>query len=270
MLRFANTCMASQHGMFFFTNTSSRLTGAVRTIIADRLRKLDFQTLRLPIGAAASEPHIPVFASKSLASASRIIILFYEADTDPGILSEYIIRHRGGIAAGSVLNFVSYIATLSANHADSNPPAVILANIGQSRWWRNGQRALTQTSWINLTAESAVEGDLWHDALANTVPRNRTAVEHIHCVFEDMVDGICKPDAQVQIIGVQEGAMAVSKFLDNEEVLETWGNRIRAFASLGSWYDAADVKTQGYKDFMLKVGLVRHVNSVNTYSETAW
>ena len=187
------------------------------------------------MGASVTEPHVPIYTSANLATAKRVIILFYELKDDLGVFAHRIVGGRGGVNAGSAINFVKHIQTLHTSSSNTLPPGVILANMGQLLWCRSLKKAVTQMSWLALPQKSAVEAPYNIDPIKNTVPLNRTRDEHCAYIFNHVVEQLCQKDAKLDIIGVSDGAMRVSAFFNNEQNWKKWGPRIEAFAALATF-----------------------------------
>ena len=114
--------------------------------------------------------------------------------------------------------------------------------MGQLWWWRRGGKAITQTSWQALPQKSAVEDSYRFDAEKNTIPGNRDRAEHVHYIFNHVVQELCDPEAKVEVIGVGEGAVKVAEFLAMEENWKKWGGRMEAYAAVATYYHADDNK----------------------------
>jgi len=227
---------------------------AIRTEVYDRLTDLGLEKIRIPLGAAANEPNLPIFASANLETKKHIVMLFYEHTQDLGIFAHRIIGGRGGINQGSAVNLVKYIKSQAFTTENVDSPGIILANMGQLRWWRKGQKAVTQTSWFALPQKSAVEPPYCFSEEKNTIPGNRTTAEHVNTIFNQVVENLAHPDAKLSLIGVSDGAVQVSLFLNDEKNFEKWGHRVDAFASVASYFHAHEITNPKFADFLLKRG----------------
>lgn len=228
--------------------------GAIREIISNRLLKLGLCKTRLPLTASPSDPHVPIFVSSGLKSAKRIIILFYENNQDLGVLAHRIIGGKGGINEGSVINMVKHIQGRGSEDGDE-APGIIIANMGQLRWWRKGQKAVTQMTWFALPQKSAVDPPYRFDPIANTIPGNRTTDEHVEYIFNHVVKDLAGKDAKLDIIGVSEGAVKVAAFLEKDENFTRWGARVEAFAALGTYYHANEIENEAFGKWLKDVCL---------------
>jgi len=229
------------------------ITGAIRNIVADRLENLGLQKLRLPLGVSENEPNLPIFISTDLKTKKRVVVLFYEHTQDIGIFAHRIIGGKGGINAGSAVDFVKYVQAQTTAPDNADSPGVILANMGQLRWWRCGKRAVTQTSWYSLPQKSAVEKPYRFDMKKNVIPDNGTPQEHVAYVFNYVIDGLVDPSAKLSIIGVSDGATQVSTFLEDAECFKKWGPRISAFAALATCYQADEIQNCDFRNWLLNV-----------------
>lgn len=226
--------------------------GVLRSIIVDRLHNLGLKTTRLPLDAQPSDPHIPILTSDNLAQKKRIIILFYEHNQDLGIFAHRIVGGKGGINEGSAVNFVKYIQSLPTSATNPDSPGIILANMGQLRWYRRGKKAVTQTTWYALPQKSAASGPLAFDEVKNTVPDNRSTLQHASQVFYEVVKKLAHPDAKLDIISVSDGAAQVVDFLNNGVNWNSFGDRLEALALLSPFHNKDDIKLPQLGDWLRK------------------
>lgn len=110
-------------------------------------------------------------------------------------------------------------------------------------------------TWYALPQKSAVDMPYRFDEAKNTVPGNRNTAEHVDYIFNHVVQELVDEKAKMEVIGVSEGAVRVSLFLDNEENFKKWGGRIDAFASLAPYFLANDIKTKAFGDWLRDVSL---------------
>lgn len=112
---------------------------------------------------------------------------------------------------------------------------------------------MSQTSWFALPQKSAVDQPYRFDAKKNTVEGNRNTAEHVNYVFNEVVKEMVDPMAKLDVIGVSEGAVRVSEFLDQN--WKAWENRMEAFATIASWFGADEIKNTKFAEFMKDVNL---------------
>jgi hypothetical protein len=209
------------------------------------------------LGASENEPNLPILISTDLKTKKRVVVLFYEHTQDIGIFAHRIIGGKNGINAGSAVDFVKYIQAQTTSPDDTKSPGVILANMGQLRWWRRGKRAITQTSWFSLPQKSAVEKPYRFDAEKNIIPGNRSPQEHVSYVFNRVIDELVDPSAKLNIVGVSDGATQVSTFLEDTTSFKKWAPRISAFAALATCYQANEIRNVDFGNWLLDVSCHR-------------
>lgn len=138
--------------------------------------------------------------------------------------------------------------------------------MGQLRWWRRGQKAVTQTTWLALPQKSAVEPPYRFNEEKNTIPGNKTTAEHVNTIFNEVVENLA-PDAKLSLIGVADGAVQVSLFLNDEKNFEKWCKRVDAFASLASYFHVHEITNAKFGEWLIKRGraYVQSEEPVGTY-----
>ncbi|CAG8957276.1 hypothetical protein HYFRA_00010699 [Hymenoscyphus fraxineus] len=218
----------------------------IRKLIAQRLSSLGLGPLLLPLGATLQQPHLPIYMSGDIATKKRVIVLFYEHTQDIGVLAHRVIGGKGGINEGSVINLVKYIKAQKSFPDNDDCPGIILANMGQLRWSRRLNRAMTQTSWLALPQKTAVEPPFRFDAEKNSIPGNRDAAQHVNYIFNKVIEEYCDPGAKINVIGVSEGAVKFAEFMDDFANFGKWGSRVTAFAALATYYHAGDMRNADF------------------------
>lgn len=223
----------------------------MRDIIFNRLKFHGMESVRLPLGIKASEPHIPVLVSKNLATASRVIILFGDSFQDLAVFAMRICGGRGGINVGSAVDFVKYVQTLpSVPDRDADHPGIILANVGQLHWSRREHKALTYTSWKAMKRPSAVHEVPIFDPIYNTVEHNRNPDEHVACILSSVVPSLCRKNAKLDIITIGDSGSAVTKHLD--EKWDSLNANVQSLAVAFPTRDHEDFKNEDFKCFLRK------------------
>lgn len=188
----------------------------IRRITLSRLQGMGVSTLRLPLGAAADEPHVPILLSSNLRRAKRVVVVLGSPMQDLGIWA-YRTVGTESIAEGTVVSFVKAVLDDGRDRASSEPgdTAVVIANTGQLLYHRGSGRAISQRTWLALPRESAVHPGL-KITTRNKVLRNGSWQEHVECVFDDVLAArgrIVSEDARFDIVGVAEGGLAAVRYL---------------------------------------------------------
>jgi hypothetical protein len=214
-------------------------------IVLERLRALNLHTINLPLSTPSTDPHVPILASASLSKSLHVIVLFYEHSQDLGIFAQRIIGGKGGINAGSAVNFVRYIQAVLPS------TGIILANLGQLRWWRRGGKAVTHTTWFALPRKSAVSETPRFDPIKNSVRGNRNTEEHVSYIFNHVITELCDPKARISVIGVGDGSYQASNFLDRN--WSAWGERMESFSMICPMQQQSDIEDAQFRDWLLKV-----------------
>ncbi|KAH7037223.1 uncharacterized protein B0I36DRAFT_358953 [Microdochium trichocladiopsis] len=223
-------------------------------IIQSRLQDLGLEKHMLPLGAESSKnkPRLPIFASKSIAGASRVVLIFGESTQDLGVLAHRVIGGPGGINKGSMVSIVQSILSQRASPGDDRPPAVLLANCGQLMWLPSLLKTLSPSAWDATRMKSAVHLGNLYTREVNSVPGNRTVAEHVKYIFEDVLPALLGPDstARLDVIGVGDGADAVERYLDDDQVWSRLDGRLNCMALVGGLFAIWEVKTAGLKAFL--------------------
>ncbi|KAK5662821.1 hypothetical protein OQA88_6232 [Cercophora sp. LCS_1] len=223
---------------------------AISKIIISRLTALGLESLRLPLGSAPSEPHVPVYMSKNISIASRVVIVFGEPRHPFGYISGRVVKGEGGIDKGSMVGLTRGVLGQASSSSDSSPPGILLANTGELWWWPEGKRSLTQVSRQNIPMPSAVHTPRRHDDRKNSIQSNRTVAEHIQYVFEKVIPTITKNCANLDVIAAGDAADEVERYLNNDQVWKKIGGRMNSLAVMGGFFDSKDVVCHGFKEFM--------------------
>lgn len=233
----------------------------------NRLARFGLGPVRLPLGAAADEPHVTVLATDDLATAGRIVLFVGETAQDVGILAHRVVGGAGGINKGSL---VSMVETLRGEQ-QQRPPAVLVFNPGQLFWWPQGQRCLSLPARQGMPRPSAAHYPPRTLPGVNTVPGHATADEHVASVFREMLEPLLPllplplPDTagdtarsghhhhstpRLTTIAIAGGADALEGFLDQADHWRRWEPHMDSLVLLGGLYEATDVQTDGFRQFL--------------------
>lgn len=226
---------------------SPRTPAAIRSILQSRFLTY-LNITRLPLFASPTDPHVPIYTSPNLSTASRVIVYFGEEVQDLGVFALRTIS-QATITSGSALDFVSAIQSSSTAE---KPVGVIIANMGQLLWYRRGKRAVTRATWAGLPRKTGVSQQLIIDPEKNRVPGNENLAAHTKYIFEHVIARMVNPAAKLDIIGLGEGAEEVVDYLQHS--WETWKERILAIV-VGSGYKwpSSDIRNPEFADFWGKV-----------------
>ncbi len=181
-------------------------------MVHERLRGLGFEVLRLPLGAEAREPHVPIWVSPNIATKKRVIIIFGERNQDPGIFSYRVIGEEG-INVGSCLDLIKSLYHKVAASNEDEVPGVIIANPSQLYWYRGGCRAVTAQQWQALPRASAVDLPMRVDEIKNRVPGNANYRQHVIYVFKEILPVILNKQAKLDLIGLEWSGTAILEHL---------------------------------------------------------
>ncbi|KAI1392340.1 Arb2 domain-containing protein [Hypoxylon trugodes] len=207
---------------------------AVQKIIFDRLEALRMHKIILPVGSQGdtSKPHVPIFISPNILSASRVVVIFGETVQDLGALAHRTIGGPGGITVGSILSVVHGLQKQRASATDSRPPGIILANMGEFMWSPQEKRTLTRSAFDAAPMQSAVHNG--HTISSkNKVPGNEDAHKHVHYIFDKIIPHFASDKAGIDVLGVGDGADIVEQYLDLAPVWNIWKKRINCLALVG-------------------------------------
>lgn len=242
-------------------------------LIRPRLEALGLVRLALPLGtnpaAAADKPHVPIYVSADLAQKKRVVVIFGESEQELGVIAHRVVGGRGGVDKGSMVGIVKALqgqgqgkghndksfssSSTSQDHDhdhDDDSPGIILANTGELWWWPEGRRGLTARQSHAVPMRSCVHWGRFYDAAANAVPGHASVDQHVASVFEGVLDNpdLVGPGAEVQVVGVTDGAVAAEAYLDRN--WGRWAGRVGCLAMLGAGVDAASLKSEEFKVFL--------------------
>ncbi|EEH17095.1 hypothetical protein PABG_07182 [Paracoccidioides brasiliensis Pb03] len=231
----------------------------IREIVTSRLVNLGFETLRLPIGAAANSQHVPILTSKSFKSQARLIVVFGEPTQELGIWA-YRVIGKEGINIGSAVNFAS--AVLGNNNCSNGPKTdvnrltnskpqpgtgLILTNPGQLVWHCANERAISLPMWHALPRRSAVEPPM-RMTFRNKIPGNETWQNHITYVFEEVLGKLAASDVKIDVIGLAEGGLGAVRYL--AEHWSAWKPRISSLCLTNPLHDTNHLHPPDFANFM--------------------
>ena len=203
------------------------------------------QITRLPVGASAEENHVPILTTKNLATAKRILVYIGESAQDLGIFAYRMVGHDT-VALGSAVQFVENVKSVTRDDT-----AIVIANMGQLIWHRRGRQAMSQNTWHAIPRETAVSQPMKMDPVKNGIPQNKGLPEHVACVFEQVVDQMTDPEADIYVIGHGDGALEVIEYL--QEDWAKWNGRVKAIVVGASHIWQTEIKDRKFGDFWGRV-----------------
>ncbi|KAB5562836.1 Arb2 domain-containing protein [Coniochaeta sp. 2T2.1] len=220
---------------------------AVGSLIHARLQKLGLVKTILPLGTPVDSPHVPIYVSSNLSTASRIVVIFPESAQDMGVIAHRIIGGPGGVAKGSM---VSVIEAIQKGGAGDNV-GIVLTNPGQLWWWPEGKRGLTPRDRFGISMQSAVHRGREYDARLNAIPGHETIGRHVKSVFEEVLGKMTRPDGKLAVVAVTDVADEVERYLNNEDTWQKWEDRLECLALLSNFYGGTEpIKCEGFKTFL--------------------
>ncbi|KAK2005835.1 Arb2 domain-containing protein [Colletotrichum eremochloae] len=223
---------------------------AVRDIVHERLEKEGMEKVLLPIGAQPTSPHVPIFTSANLATASRVVVVFGEPSQDLGILALRVANGPGGINNGSMVSVVQNIARQTSSASDSSAPGIILANTGELWWWPEGKKALSPTSAIAVPQKSMVHHGRAFNSKLNSIPQNESPEAHVRYVLNEVLPAFVPSSARLDIVGIGLGADQVTRALDSPDTWSVLGHRINTLSLLGSTTAIDELSHESLKEFL--------------------
>ncbi|KAJ6446898.1 mitochondrial import receptor subunit or translocase domain-containing protein [Purpureocillium lavendulum] len=225
---------------------------AMEDEIHARLEKQGLQKVLLPLGATATEPHVPIFVSDGLESKSRIVLILGEPSQDLGVMAGRVANGPGGIDQGSMVSVVRKLQEHVSSATDPSPPGVIIANPGQLYWWPEGRRSLTVTASDSVPLPSLVHTGRRHVPELNDIPGNESRSSHIRYVWDKVLLAKSNPEAKISVIAIGETCETVTQYLDKPEHWSRWADRLSSMALLGNVYPSDDLTNNSLKDFLFK------------------
>lgn len=205
---------------------------------------------------------MPIFITPDLGTKSRIVVIFGETRNDLGLVTGRVANGPGGIDEGSMVSVVRAVQSQPSTQADTSPPGIVLANMGQTYWWPEGKRAITISGSSATLLPSLVHKGKRHLPAVNDIPGNKGPVEHVKYMFSEVLGSLTDEKALVDVIATGESCEIVERFLDRTEVWDIWDKRLNSLVLLGPVYDAEGLKNEQFKAFMAKVRRLVHTYKV--------
>ncbi|KAI4104343.1 MAG: hypothetical protein L6R37_003340 [Teloschistes peruensis] len=212
---------------------------AVRTIIHSRLSP-HLNLTPIPINRPPSSSHIPIYTSPNISTCNRLVLYIGESWQDLGILAWRTIGLKS-IAAGSIINLVHAIESAP------DKPGIVIANPGQLLWYRGGQRAVTMTTWNALPRQTAVSLAMEISEEKNRVAGNRTPMEHVAHIFEEVIPKLAKANVAINVMATGDGAQVAVEYLRDNWEGKAEKNVVAVAVGCGYTWSRAEMVGEGAK-----------------------
>ncbi|KAK4074486.1 uncharacterized protein Triagg1_5082 [Trichoderma aggressivum f. europaeum] len=206
---------------------------AMESVIHERLEKEGLQKLLLPLGTSITEPHMPIFVTPNLDTKPRIVVIFGEATQELGLVAGRVANGAGGINEGSMVSVVRALASQRSSPDDASPPGIVLANMGETYFWPQGNRAITVLASSFLPLPSLLHKGVRHVPALNDIPGNEGPVQHVKYIFGEVLRSMANDKALLDVIAIGDSCEIVEKVLDGQEAWDTWGKRLNSMTLLG-------------------------------------
>ncbi|KAF7547634.1 hypothetical protein G7046_g8943 [Stylonectria norvegica] len=225
---------------------------ALERIIFERLANEGLEKLSLPAIATATQPHLPIFVTRDIASRFRIVLILGEPTQDLGMLAGRVANGPGGLNQGSMVSVVRALQEQASSPTNFSPPGVVLANMGQRYWWPEGNRALTITASADIPLPSIVHAGRKYVPSLNDIPGSETANKHLETIFQKLGSDWAADHTMIDVVAIGESCDIIEKFLDNPGNWETWGSRLSSMVLIGSVYCTERLTNDALKLFLAK------------------
>ncbi|KAI8284946.1 hypothetical protein K4K59_007311 [Colletotrichum sp. SAR11_240] len=236
------------------TSFTNLVTEAIRDVVHERLENLGMSKTFLPLGTPVTSPHVPIFTSSNLSTASRVVVIFGEPCQDLGNVALRVANRSGGIDKGSMVSIVRELLKQRSSATDASPPGIILANAGELWWWPEGQKPLSPVSACAVPMASMVHHGRAHNPKVHAIPKNEHPLAHIEYVLNEAVPAITAATASLDIIGIGLSADHIMKALDNPDTFDAIGKRINTLSVIGCSTSADELSHEPLKDLLVRRG----------------
>ncbi|XDG07693.1 hypothetical protein ABKA04_007308 [Annulohypoxylon sp. FPYF3050] len=225
---------------------------ALQDVIWKRLKDLGMEMQHLPLTPSdPTQPRVPIFLSKDIGSASRVVVVIGESHQDLGVLAHRVIGGPGGVTKGSMVSIVSALQQQSCSATDMSSPGIILANTGELIWWVEEHRTLSLSAFQATPMKSAVHRGNRITSV-NYAEGNETPMAHINSIFEKVIPQFVDEDAKIDVLGVGDGADLAVKYLDKLTMRDEWKNRLGCLALVGGMVAAGELENEEFKKGFLR------------------
>ncbi|PQK16435.1 hypothetical protein BB8028_0006g07550 [Beauveria bassiana] len=218
---------------------------AVQGVIHERLESLGLVKTPLPPVEPGSESkYVNIFVSKNLADAERIIIVFGECAKELGSVANRVVGGPGGVEKGSMIGAVKAMQ----RHGSVG---IILANMGESYWSQEHERAITVGHSAALTMPSLVHMGIKYHAEVNDIPGSESPACHVQTVLSTVITKNAKKNAKINIVAIGDSCEVITTLLDDEKTWTKWGPSLQSAVFYSpAFYN--EPKQAGLRNFLAK------------------
>lgn len=239
---------------------------ALQNEVWARLENLGMKKVLLPLGTTdPKKPHVPIFVSDGIGTRTRVVVIFGESMQDLGVLAHRVLGGPGGVNKGSMVSIVSALLKQQCSSTDSNPPGIILANMGELLWWAAGNRTLGHSAFHNTPMKSAVQAG---NAITEDtkVPHNESMKTHVHYIFDKVIPHFLNMRSGIDVIGIGDGADTVEEYLDLPPVWERFKDRINCLSLVGGLHPASELRSEEFANVFLRNVCIFRSFPLNSFS----
>lgn len=165
-----------------------------------------------------------------------------------GVLAERAIGGKGGINKGSMISVIQELQKLS------NPPGIVIANMGELYWCPERKKSFTVKNSTALPLPSLAHKGRKYRSSMNDIPHNETSEKHLRYIFQKVLHPLLDSNnKKLSILAIGSSSEVVEKFLDNERNWSNWGERLSSMVLFGPQCPLESLNNPDLKRFLKKV-----------------